>query len=141
MQSTSSSLFINHNHFDGASFYLRTALSDSALHCPLPVGAFVQGAANTNVCPAGSTIIATAVACQQAASALGMSYQAAGGTSSTYPKGCYKWTTLIYFNTHATGAAQAASTPICSSTATGALIDCAARTVLSWKAWQIERPP
>ena len=79
------------------------------------------GAVYTNVCPAGSVFISTAVVCQQAAPTLGLPYIASAGTSSTYPKGCYKWGTSAYFNTHATGAAQSISTPICASRAPGAL--------------------
>ena len=75
------------------------------------------GVVNTNVCPAGSVVISTAAVCQQAAPTLGLAYLAFGGTSSTYPKGCYKWGTSTYFNTHATGAAQALSAPICASSA------------------------
>jgi hypothetical protein len=79
------------------------------------------GAVSTNVCPAGSVVISTAAVCQQAATTLGLAYVASGGTSSVYPKGCYMWGTSAYFNTHATGVAQARSTPICASSAPGAL--------------------
>jgi hypothetical protein len=91
-------------------------------HPPLlaSIGAFVLGAVSTNVCPGGSVVISTAAVCQQAAPTLGLVY-ASGGTSSVYPKGCYKWSNSAQFNTHATGAAQAISTPICASSALGAL--------------------
>ena len=88
----------------------------------LPAGAFVLATVNTNGCPTGYIITSTAAQCLQAANAVGIPVtRVISETSSTFPKGCYKWTTSVYFNIHATGAPQIASTPICVVATLGAL--------------------
>ncbi len=74
------------------------------------------GAVNTNVCPAGSVIIASASACQSAAVATGRTYS--GTTASALrPRGCYVFTTAntVWFNTDPAGGTMSTSLPLCSA--------------------------
>jgi hypothetical protein len=76
----------------------------------------VLGAVNTNVCPAGSVVIASASTCQSAAVATGRTY--AGTTvASSRPRGCYVFTTLntVWFNTDPAGGTLSTSLPLCSA--------------------------
>ncbi len=66
----------------------------------------------SNVCPAGSTGIATEVACQSRAATFGFVYTR-NLSNPTYPKGCYGNGTHVLFNTHATGSASATRQRIC----------------------------
>ncbi len=88
-------------------------------------GAYVSGAAGSNECPAGSVRIETEAACRTAVAAAGKT----PGTSSPfvetapgYPRGCYYYTSgnVAYFNTHAVGAGNSGSQPLCAAATTGA---------------------
>ena len=84
-------------------------------------GAYVSGAAGSNACPAGSARIETEAACRTAVAAAGKtvgSYFVE--TTSTYPKGCYYLTSSnkAYFNTHAVGAGNSYTQPLCAALAT-----------------------
>jgi hypothetical protein len=74
---------------------------------------YVLGAANTNVCPAGSAKITDSTACITAAFARGKSYSATV-PSTVFPSGCYLDSNQVYFNTNA-GAAHPASQPLCTA--------------------------
>ncbi len=78
-------------------------------------GAYVFGGSGSNSCPAGSDRISTAAACEAAASATALIYDSSGYESS-YPAGCYRWTSdgRVYFNRHITGGSDADSQPLCS---------------------------
>jgi hypothetical protein len=89
-------------------------------------GAYVSGAAGSNECPAGSTRIVTEAACRTAAASAGMTF---GSTSveANYPRCCYYYISptdilaidiTAYFNTHAVGAGEASSRPLCAAVAT-----------------------
>ncbi len=84
-------------------------------------GAYVSGAASSNECPAGSVRIATEAACRIAAAAAGMT---AGspfvGTSFGYPRGCYLYINIAYFNAHAVGAGTPYYQLLCAAVTTGA---------------------
>jgi hypothetical protein len=79
-------------------------------------GAYVFGEWGSNSCPAGSIAISTAAACEAAASATALAYDGSEYKSS-YPAGCYCWTSggssKVYFNTHVTGGSDADSQPLC----------------------------
>ncbi len=85
-------------------------------------GAYVSGAAGSNECPAGSVRIETEAACRTAAAATG---KPAGSpfveTLPGSPRGCYwyiSFSTKAYFNTHAVGAGESCSEPLCAAAAT-----------------------
>jgi len=87
----------------------------------LCAGAYVSGAAGSNECPAGSVRIVTEAACRTAAAAAGKtpsSYFVE--TYSTYPRGCYYYTTTNYacLNTHAVGAGYSGYQLLCSGLVT-----------------------
>jgi hypothetical protein len=88
-------------------------------------GAYVSGAVRSNECPAGSVRIEAEAACRAAATAAGKTVPSSGFvvTSSTYPRGCYYWTSLdtAYFNTHAVGAGNPYYQLLCAAVTTGAL--------------------
>jgi hypothetical protein len=69
---------------------------------PTPGPSYVYGTAGSNTCPVGSTRVTDWTVCEQAAAALGLSWNGFG--FATDPKGCYKSGTYdAYFNDHATG--------------------------------------
>jgi hypothetical protein len=82
-------------------------------------GAFVSGAAGSNACPAGSVRIETEAACRTAVTAAGKTFSSVE-THSSYPRGCYYITTstTAWLNTHAVGAGQSGSQPLCAALAT-----------------------
>jgi hypothetical protein len=88
------------------------------LHSPMltSIGAVVLGAVNTNVCPAGSVVIASASACQSAAVATGRTYSGTTASASR-PRGCYVFTTAntVWFNTDPAGGSLGTSLPLCSA--------------------------
>ena len=77
-------------------------------------GAYVSGAAGSNECPAGSVRIETAAACRAAAAAAGKTFSSVE-TRSTYPRGCYYLTTLVWFNAHAVGAGSSGLQLLCAA--------------------------
>ena len=74
------------------------------------------GAVNTNVCPAGSVVIALASACESAAVATGRTYSGTTASASR-PRGCYVFTTAntVWFNTDPAGGTMSTSFPLCSA--------------------------
>jgi hypothetical protein len=68
----------------------------------------------TGSCPAGSARIATAAACQTAASATRLSF-GSSASDSNYPAGYYRWIGdgLAYFNQHTAGGGEADGQPLC----------------------------
>jgi hypothetical protein len=91
---------------------------------PSCAGAYVSGAAGSNVCPAGSVRIEAEAACRTAAAAVGKTIRESIflETASDYPRGCYYFTTgnCAYFNTHAVGAGRSTSQLLCAAMTTGA---------------------
>ena len=80
--------------------------------------AFALGGARSNVCPAGFLRLDTADACASAA-AIAIKTYGGSGASPGLPAGCY-WVTLgsaIYYNAHATGAANVYAQPLCAGAA------------------------
>jgi hypothetical protein len=85
-------------------------------------GAYLSGAAGSNVCPAGSVRIETEAACRTAAVAAG---KIAGSTSFPFvetrpddPRGCYHTTDNAYFNPHAVGAGSSDTRLLCAAVTT-----------------------
>ena len=79
--------------------------------------AYVKGDDGSNVCPANSAKIWDEPTCVDAAASVGATFQSTG-TYADYPSGCYYWSGTfnsggVYLNTHATGAADSGSTPLC----------------------------
>ena len=92
---------------------------------PSCAGAYVSGAAGSNECPAGSARIETEAACRTAAAAAGKRVPSDfAETVAYYPRGCYYWTSSVYFNTHAVGAGFSTLRLLCAALATtsGALL-------------------
>ena len=93
--------------------------------CAVPscAGAYVSGAAGSNECPAGSVRIETEAACRAAAAAAGKT-EGSGfvETVSTYPRGCYYYTSsnIAFFNMHAVGAGRSSYQLLCAAVTTGA---------------------
>ncbi len=88
-------------------------------------GAYVCGAAGSNECPAGSVRIETEAVCRTAALAAGKTLTAASAfveTLSTYPRGCYYYTSTnaAYFNRDAVGAGFYTAQLLCAAMTTGA---------------------
>ena len=87
---------------------------------PLCAGVYVSGADGSNECPAGSVRIEAEAACRTAATAAG---KTAGsnfvGTYANVPRGCYYVTSDndAYFNTHAVGAGNSNTQPLCATSA------------------------
>ena len=80
--------------------------------------AFALGGAKSNFCPSSYLRLDRGDACASAATFANRTY---GGSSaySYYPAGCY-WHTItggIYYNTHATGAANYFAEPLCAGAA------------------------
>ena len=86
-------------------------------------GKLAWGAANTNACPAGSSVITDAAQCQAAAATAGKTWYGSDSWSS-YPRGCYGYTgnSAVWLNTHPTGAAHPYDQPLCAVAATGASV-------------------
>ena len=89
--------------------------SERSSHC---CAAFALGGASANVCPASFFRLDTEAACASAAAIAGKAF---GGsvTLSGLPGGCY-WVTLgstVYYNTHATGAANVYAQLLCAGAA------------------------
>ncbi len=91
---------------------------------PSCAGAYVSGAAGSNVCPAGSARIETEAACRTAAIAAGKTPSRGTfvETWSGYPRGCFYFTgnNFAYFNADAVGLGDSATQPLCAATTTGA---------------------
>ncbi len=85
----------------------------ACIHGVGAAGAYVFGGLGSNTCPEGSIAISTAAACEAAASATALTYVSASSEDS-YPAGCYRWSSSVYFNTHITGGSNANSQPLCS---------------------------
>jgi hypothetical protein len=81
---------------------------------------FVDGAANTNACPSGSSKIGSEAACAGAAGVLGRAYGGIFGVRSPtpdWPSGCFSvGPSLVSFNAHPTGAPLAKTQPLCAGT-------------------------
>ena len=80
------------------------------------IGAGVFGNFSSNECLDGYMRIETESTCKSNAAAAGIGYAGANPIASNlYPKGCYvnRFTDLVYFNTHATGAGQPGSQLLC----------------------------
>jgi hypothetical protein len=102
--------------------YTATAARPRAARAvPSCAGAYVLGAAGSNVCPAGYARIVAEAACRTAAAALGTPAAASGfvETASSWPRGCYYNINNAYLNTHAVGAGVPGAQLLCSAT-TGA---------------------
>ena len=86
---------------------------------PVVCAAFALGVAGTSVCPSNFFRIDTAEACNNAAAVAVTTF---GGivTLPGLPTGCH-WVTLgsstVYFNAHATGAANVFARPLCAGPA------------------------
>ena len=77
---------------------------------------YITGAAGSNACPMGSTRIDDLTECQNAADAIGTTWDGSGQNAGS-PKGCYLPSTqTVSFNTHATGSGAAGFTPLCAGT-------------------------
>merc|ERR1712195_315173 len=77
---------------------------------------FARGTRDTlATCPAGHAVVGTQSECETAAADLGLTF-GLSEDDANWPKGCYLSidASRFYFNTHATGAANAGATPICS---------------------------
>jgi hypothetical protein len=86
-------------------------------------GAYVSGAAGSNVCPAGFVRIVTEAACLTAADAAGKTVRSGFVvTYYAYPRGCFYRTSTnyAYFNTHNVGAGLSDAQLLCAAAATGA---------------------
>ncbi len=84
-------------------------------------GAYVSGDRGSNECPAGSARIETEAACRTAAAAAGKTFNRVE-TVVYFPRGCYYDTgnKNVYFNTHAAGAGNSYTQPLCAAAAAGA---------------------
>jgi hypothetical protein len=82
-------------------------------------GAYVSGVAGSNACPAGSVRIETEAACRTAAAAAGKTF-AAVETRAYFPRGCYYYGTIAYFNTDAVGDGNSGAQLLCAVATTGA---------------------
>jgi hypothetical protein len=97
---------------------------------PSCAGVYVDGAAGSNECPAGSVRIATEAACRTAAAAAGMTIPRSTfvETSSEFPRGCYYYYRSYrrshaasgssngpYFNADAAGAGNADTRLLCAA--------------------------
>ena len=101
-----------------AHMYVRTS-QPGRLLC---AGTFVYGDAGSNACPSGSSLIMDEATCRSAAISLGKVWVRSGATSSTtWPRGCYWWTTTIavYVGTALPGAGNSEARLLCAVT-TGA---------------------
>ena len=76
-------------------------------------GQFAPGQAGTNECATGFSSLGSEAECEAAAAQLNQTFQ--GSEEATeYPKGCYAYPGEgVYFNKHATGAAEYDSMPVC----------------------------
>jgi hypothetical protein len=85
-------------------------------------GAYVSGAAGSDVCPAGSVRIEAEAACRTAAAAAGKTILESYfvETYPDYPRGCYYSTSTnaAWFNTHAVGAGNSNTQLLCAALAT-----------------------
>merc|ERR1711957_1003127 len=93
-----------------------TANNDAAPICAPDAPSFVMGTPGTlATCPAGHAVVGTQSECETAAADLGLTF-GLSEDDANWPKGCYLSidASRFYFNTHATGAANACATPICS---------------------------
>merc|ERR1711957_183602 len=93
-----------------------TANNDAAPICAPDAPSFVMGTPGTlATCPAGHAVVGTQSECETAAADLGLTF-GLSEDDANWPKGCYLSidASRFYFNTHATGAANAGATPICS---------------------------
>jgi hypothetical protein len=85
---------------------------------PTVLSPYQLGAVNSNTCPSGSNRITDAVVCATAAASQGKPFSGSE-TVSSYPKGCYVWTSSssgsgsVYFNMDASGRAEASSKLLC----------------------------
>jgi len=106
-----------------------TANNDAAPICAPDAASFVLGTRDTlATCPAGHAVVGTQSECETAAADLELTFGSmtySGDTDTDFnPKGCFLSNNPnpgpggllqeTYFNTHATGAANAYATPICS---------------------------
>lgn len=85
------------------------------------VAEFLVGAQGTNVCPDGWVSVGTEAECQSAATTLGYTRQSrVYGYYDDLPKGCFHDAHGdAHFNSHETGAADSAATPICAGACSG----------------------
>ncbi len=96
----------------------------------LCAGAYVAGAAGSNVCPAGSARIETEAACRTAVAVVGKTAGSPFGvTSPIPPRGCYYSiiTNTAYFNADPVGAGNPNAQLLCAATATAGAPPCTAR--------------
>ncbi len=105
------------DRFDIPPCCARALRSGRAAIAALLCAGFPLGALNTNVCPPGSSKIATDVACASAARALGDSISAFCGATPDSPSGCYK-ANSVCFNDHPTGGTNAYAQPLCAGAPT-----------------------
>jgi hypothetical protein len=89
-------------------------------------GAYVSGAAGSNVCPAGSVRIETLAACRTAATVVGKAVNLLNSAENNdgYPRGCYYNIVgnSVQLNNHPVGTGQFANQLLCAAVTTGALL-------------------
>jgi hypothetical protein len=92
------------------------ALTRAVVRCSC-AATYATSFAKTNVCLAGSVKITMQATCEAAAAALGKFYASSPVSRRDRPSGCFLIPDglrgLVYFNTHATGAAFTSAQPLC----------------------------